>query len=85
MILKGVEMTIDIERITQLQEIDKLMNELNNSSDQANESERSVVEHLWNLRGKVPVDAMGQATGWSRQTIYNKWNKHGFKSKSRSE
>jgi hypothetical protein len=34
---------------------------------------------LWDLRGTVKVDDMIRWTGWSKQTLYNKWAKYGLK------
>ena len=59
--------------------VSDLMTELSDNDYRKNELELQILEYLWNHRGRVTVDAMAEATGWTRQTIYNKWQKHGFK------
>lgn len=44
-----------------------------------NDIERQVLTVLWNLRGTVKIDNMLNWTGWSKQTLYNKWKKYGMK------
>lgn len=38
-----------------------------------------LMQALWDLRGTVKVDDMLRWTGWSKQTLYNKWSKYGLK------
>lgn len=42
------------------------------------DNEQELMEYLFALRGKVTVDIMADWTGWSRQTLYNKWKKFGL-------
>lgn len=43
------------------------------------EVEGLLMSVLWDLRGTVKVDDMLRWTGWSKQTLYNKWAKYGLK------
>lgn len=43
------------------------------------EVEGLLMKVLWDLRGTVKVDDMLRWTGWSKQTLYNKWAKYGLK------
>ena len=47
--------------------------------DLANQTEFHLMKALWDLRGAFRVEDMVTWTGWSRQTIYNKWDKHGLR------
>lgn len=49
--------------------------------DVANQAEFQVMQALWNLRGSYTLEDMVTWTGWSKQTIYNKWKKHGLEIK----
>lgn len=60
-------------RVTRLLDIQK------EQLDIAEQTEYQIMKALWDLRGSYRVDDMVIWTGWSRQTIYNKWAKHGFK------
>lgn len=65
-------------------EIDKaqvthLLDRQKEQLDFAHKTEFQVMRALWNLRGSYRLDDMVAWTGWSKQTIYNKWEKHGFK------
>lgn len=59
--------------------ISDLKDDLSDSEEQKLEVELKLLQYLWDHRGRLTVDAMSEATGWTRQTIYNKWRKHGFK------
>lgn len=45
----------------------------------AEQAEFHLMQALWELRGSFSLEDMVRWTGWSRQTIYNKWDKHGLK------
>lgn len=44
-------------------------------------AEYHLMQALWDLRGSYSLEDMVRWTGWSRQTIYNKWEKHGLEIK----
>lgn len=60
------------ERVTRLLDMHQ------EQKDVAFEAEGQVMMALWNLRGSYTIEDMTTWTGWSRQTIYNKWRKHGL-------
>lgn len=45
----------------------------------ADDAEANLMRILWGLRGRFKVEQMSRWTGWSKQTLYNKWAKHGLK------
>lgn len=47
----------------------------------AEQAENHLMQALWDLRGSYSLEDMVRWTGWSRQTIYNKWEKHGLEIK----
>lgn len=49
--------------------------------DLANDVEYHICSALWQAKHKTTVEQILIWTGWSRQTLYNKWRKHGFKVK----
>lgn len=44
----------------------------------AENEEFEIVAALWNARGEVTLKDMTSLSGWSKQTIYNKWRKYGY-------
>lgn len=64
------------ERVTRLLDMHR------EQKDVAQEVEFQVMKTLYDLRGEHRIEDMVTWTGWSRQTIYNKWRKHGFEVKS---
>lgn len=42
-------------------------------------AEVQVMRALWELRGSYRIEDMARWMGCSKQTIYNKWDKHGLK------
>lgn len=45
------------------------------------DAEFQLMRALYELRGSYRIEDMVLWTGWSRQTIYNKWRRHGFEVK----
>ena len=60
------------------EKVTRLLNMLREQKDVALEAEGQVMKALWNLRGSYTIEDMTTWTRWSRQTIYNKWRKHGL-------
>lgn len=67
------EPTIEEPRVT------RLLDMRNEQLDLAEQAEQNLMKALWDLRGSYSIEDMARWTGWSRQTIYNKWGKHGLK------
>lgn len=67
--------SIGKERVTSLLDMHK------EQLDIARDVEYQVMKVLYDLRGQQTIEEMTLWTGWSRQTIYNKWSKHGFEVK----
>lgn len=63
------------ERVTRLLDMRK------EQIDVAQNVEYQIMKALYDLRGAVRIEDMVAWTRWSRQTIYNKWSKHGFEVK----
>lgn len=63
---------IEKSRVARLLDIQK------QKADVAGQAEYQVMLALWNLRGSYRLEDMVAWTGWSKQTIYNKWKKHGL-------
>lgn len=47
----------------------------------ADQAEFYLMQALWELRGSYSIDDMARWMRCSRQTVYNKWGKHGFEIK----
>lgn len=60
------------ERVTRLLDMHQ------EQKDVAFDVEGQVMKALWDLRGSYTIEDMTTWTGWSRQTIYNKWRRHGL-------
>ena len=44
--------------------------------------EYQICSTLWNIKRNTTIDQILLWTGWSKQTLYNKWRKHGFRIKN---
>lgn len=40
--------------------------------------EQNLLLYLWGAKNEIPRSTMLAWTGWSKQTLYNKWRKHGI-------
>lgn len=57
------------------QRYDRLSSEHSSLKTGLVDIEEAIMRLLWRSRGTVTVDDMAKITGWSRQTIYNRWRK----------
>jgi hypothetical protein len=77
-IVEAKARTTDMSRDPQEQVI-CLMQKHREQINLAYDVELLLMKALWDLRGTVKVDDMIRWTGWSKQTLYNKWAKYGLK------
>lgn len=61
--------------------IEGMVSRLAQGNATVGESEKTLVQALWDNRGTFTVAEMSEFSGWSRQTIYNKWYKYGYMNK----
>lgn len=47
-------------------------------SDQLDDYERKMCAFLWSCRPLLSTATMARMVGWSRQTLYSKWEKYGY-------
>lgn len=59
--------------------VDHLLRIRSRQLQNAERTEYLIMMALWKLRGVHRVEDMVKWTGWSKQTIYNKWDKHGLR------
>lgn len=67
--------------IEQQSRVTRLLDMRKEKLDLAEQAEFHLMKALWDLRGSYSLEDMVRWTGWSRQTIYNKWDKHGLSGK----
>jgi DNA-binding NtrC family response regulator len=60
------------------QELKEALAHRETTTQNAELTERVIMDILWRYRGIISVTEMANRLGWSRQTIYNKWEKYGY-------
>jgi DNA-binding NtrC family response regulator len=47
-------------------------------SDELEDYEKKMVNFFWQCRDLLSTATMARMAGWSRQTLYSKWEKYGY-------